>query len=77
MGFEDERAAQLLHQLLAQAPSAEISSEAHLYLGLIAFDSLRMEAARTEFQQALELAMLVAEHSQSRRNERRSGAPAP
>jgi len=31
---------------------------------------------RLNHEQALELAMLIAEHSQSRRNERRSGAPA-
>jgi 3-deoxy-7-phosphoheptulonate synthase len=31
---------------------------------------------RLNHEQALELAMLIAEHSQTRRSERRSGAPA-
>jgi hypothetical protein len=52
--FEDERAAMKFRALLARAPPGEIAAKVHLYLGIIAFDDMKPDVARTEFRRALE-----------------------
>ncbi|MHB8417243.1 MAG: hypothetical protein ACYDCL_04145 [Myxococcales bacterium] len=52
--FDDDGAAALLKQSLADRPTAEQAAQAHLYLGLIAFNVLRGPEARAEFELALQ-----------------------
>ncbi|HUB06235.1 MAG TPA: tetratricopeptide repeat protein [Myxococcales bacterium] len=52
--FDDDGAAALLKQSLADQPTPEQAAQAHLYLGLIAFNALRGAEARAEFELALE-----------------------
>ena len=51
--FNDEEASAALRELLRHAPRAPVAAKAHLYLGLIAFNELDMDAAHRELQQAI------------------------
>jgi hypothetical protein len=51
--FRDDEASAVLRELLRHAPHAPAASKAHLYLGLIAFNTLDMDAARRELEQAI------------------------
>jgi len=51
--FDDGRAVALLHELLHHGPPVDIAAKAHLYLGIIALDALRVADAREEFEQAI------------------------
>jgi tetratricopeptide (TPR) repeat protein len=51
--LDDEQATRAFRQLLAEKPPREIAAKAHLYLGLIAFNSNSTEVAATEFKLAL------------------------
>jgi hypothetical protein len=52
--FDDVAAAALLRQALADRPTPEQAAQAHLYLGLIAFNALRSKEASLEFERALQ-----------------------
>jgi hypothetical protein len=51
--MKDDQASLLLVQLLARRPPATIAAKAHLYLGILAFNGLRQQEARHEFELAL------------------------
>ncbi len=51
--FRDEEATVALRELLRHAPRATVAGKAHLYLGLIAFNTLDMDAAHRELEQAI------------------------
>jgi hypothetical protein len=51
--FQDERAFRLLTHLLTEGPPSTIAAKAHVYLGMIAFDKLDIDAAREEFRRAV------------------------
>lgn len=63
--FDDEGAAPLLKRVLAINPSPEISAKAHLYLGLIDLNAVRLDAARRELRAALEANWLIELPAQS------------
>ncbi len=51
--FDDDRAVALLRELLHHGPPVDIAAKAHMYLGIIALDALRVAEAREEFEQAI------------------------
>jgi len=51
--LDDDRAQEVLRELLHHAPPADLAAKAHLYLGIIALDALKVDEARDEFQQAI------------------------
>jgi predicted nucleic acid-binding protein len=51
--FNDEEATTALRELLRHAPRASVAAKAHLYLGLIAFNTLDIDAAHHELEQAI------------------------
>ncbi|HUB08804.1 MAG TPA: caspase family protein, partial [Myxococcales bacterium] len=52
--FDDVRAASAFRAILRSGPPDPIAAKAHAYLGLIAFNELRLADARQEFRAALE-----------------------
>src|SRR5580700_9988254 len=52
--LDDGRAIDAFQRILAENPPREIAGKAHLYLGLLAFNSLHADLAAIEFRKAIE-----------------------
>ena len=51
--LDDRRAIQGFQAILATNPPREVAAKAHLYLGLLAFNALKLELADEEFKRAI------------------------